>query len=393
MKLMHISDLHIGRRLGEMPLTEDQEHILEEILSIAETEQPQAVLIAGDIYDKSAPSAEAVRVFDNFLVGLANTVPAVIAVSGNHDSAERLAFGNRLMSKSGVHFTSVFDGALQMVELEDEAGPVCVWMLPFIKPVHVRRFDESIDRDDYTAAVRSVIESARIDPAKRNILVAHQYVTGSQRSESEERSIGGLDNVDSSVFAPFDYVALGHLHRAQTAGGEHIRYSGAPLAYSFGEAGDEKCVLMIELGEKPSEEEPGAASVGSRCRLTVRDLPLHPLRKMRVLRGSFDELMTQSFYEGTDYRDAFVKAVLTDEDFIPDGIRRLRTVYRNILEVTYENIVSSDGQTMDGPGFEEEKQPAEYLEDFYRIMRGRELSEDQKALADELIRTIWEEER
>ena len=417
---MHLSDLHIGRRLGELPLIEDQKYILEQILQAAEEEKPDAALIAGDVYDKSMPPAEAVAVFDEFIVSLSKLCPQVFIISGNHDSGMRLAFGNRLMTGSGVHFSSVFDGTLQRTQLEDGFGKVSVWMLPFIKPAHVRQCMETAaaeragtemaeeqtsteaagehpageavpadpeqpeeagpelpGRDDYTGALRIVIESAEIDPAERNILVAHQYVTGGIRSESEEKNLGGLDNVDAEVFEPFDYVALGHLHRAQKAGGEHIRYCGAPLRYSFMEAEEEKQILIAELGEKGD--------------LQVRSLPLKPLREMRILRGSFDELMTRSFYENTDYQKAFVRAELTDGEFIPEGIRRLRTVYRNILEISYGKLQTERaGEVTADP--ERQLSPSEYLADFYRAMRGKEMNEDQTAFAEEVIREIWEEE-
>lgn len=439
MKLMHMADLHVGKRLGELPLIEDQRYILNEILKIADDEQPDAALIAGDIYDKAAPSAEAVSLFDDFLTELASRVPQVLLISGNHDSAERIAFGGRLLSAGGVHVSPVFGGDIQKVELADEYGPVCFWLLPFIKPVHVRRFPDrfgEIASDDYTGALRAVITAAGIDPAVRNVLIGHQYVTGGERSESEERNIGGLDNVDSAVFEAFDYVALGHLHRAQRAGSDRIRYSGAPMAYSFGEASDRKFVLIAELGEKDGpafpeesmlaggesgslacrgdsehadrEEDMPAGSTqagqacqkaggnagnaeGGLCRLEVRQRQVLPLREMRVLTGTFDELMTGAFQESEEKREAFVKAVLTDEEFIPDGIRRLRTAYPNILEVVYPRAGGRGEAGEEGPAFGEEKAPADYLAEFYRTMRGKELSEEQAAFADALIGEIWEE--
>ena len=389
MKLLHISDLHIGKRLGEMPLTEDQKYILDRILEIADEEKPDAVLIAGDVYDKSVPPAEAVSIFDDFIVSLSGICPRVFIISGNHDNGTRLAFGNRLMKESGVVISSVFDGALQEHEMEDEFGTVRIWLLPFIKPVHVRRAEEraaaepgseadSEAIDDYTSALRRVIGKASFDPAERHVLAAHQYVTGGIRSDSEEKNLGGLDNVDAEVFAPFDYVALGHLHRAQTAGGEQIRYSGAPLCYSFAEAEDDKQALIVELKEKGS--------------LEVRPIPLKPLRAMRTIRGTFDELMSRSFYEGTDYQEAFVRAVLTDEEYIPEGIRRLRTVYRNILEVSYEKAPGAAAEDLEAAGRAEHLSPGAYLAEFYRAMRGRDMNEDQAAFAEEMISEIWEED-
>lgn len=407
MKLMHLSDLHIGRRFAGVSLIDDQRHILTQVISAAEREKPDAVLLAGDIYDKPAPSADAVSLFDEFLTELSACCSHVFVISGNHDSAERIAFGGRLMGKSGVYVSPVYGGSLRREILRDEYGPVEIWMLPFIKPAHVRQFDETVDPDDITGAVRQALKMAGMDGAPdgaeewseaaepgeevtsaelreaapagvvRRVLIAHQYVTGAQRSESEETPIGGLDGVDSAVLEGFDYVALGHLHRRQRAGGEHIRYSGSPIAYSFSEAGDPKCLLMVHLD--------------GRGKTAVREEPLLPLHDIRILSGSFDELMGAAHGETGRERQAYIRAELTDEEYIPDGIQRLRTVYPNILELAYPRITSAAGE-----GAAEEiaafHTPIEYVEEFFRTMRGREMSRIQRELALEVIREIWEEE-
>lgn len=374
MKWIHLSDLHLGKRLGELSLREDQQYILSRILDIAEREKPDGVIIAGDVYDKPVPSAEAVEAFDGFVVSLAERTKGVYVISGNHDSSSRLAFGNRLMQSGRVWFSSVFNGRLEKIETADEYGPLNLWMLPFIKPVHVRAFYEDVDREDYTAAVRRVIEESGVNPEERNILIAHQYVTGAERSDSEDRVIGGLENVDASAFAEFDYVALGHLHKAQTAGDERIRYCGAPLKYSFAEAGDARLVLLGELKEKGD--------------LRVETVPLKPLREMAVLEGTFDELMSPAEEIPGDRND-FVKANLRDEEYIPDAIRQLRKVYPNILELTYPRIAGASGQAAEAA---EEDTPMEYVEAFYRMMRGRGMNEGQEKLVEQFIGEIWEEE-
>ncbi len=371
MRLLHISDLHLGKRLKELSLAEDQKYILDQILRIAGPEEPDAVLICGDVYDRPVPPAEAVEIFDEFLVSLAKASLPVFVISGNHDSAERLAFGNRLMDTGGVHFSSVFSGQMQRYELEDEHGPLNLWMLPFIKPAHVRAYHEEIERDDYTGAVRAVIEDSGVEPEQRNVLMAHQYVTGAQRSESEEVVIGGLENVDASVFDDFDYVALGHLHKAQRAGREEIRYSGSPLKYSFGEAAGDKKILLADIGEKGRTE--------------IREIPLKPLREMQVLQGSFEELTDPENYRGAD-RDAYTSVRLTDPEYIPAAMQKLRQIYPGILETGYVNISSKALETEAAA----DRSPVEYLEDFYRFMRGRDMTEEQSAFAEKLIRQIWD---
>ena len=385
MKLIHISDLHLGKRLKERSLMEDQKIVLEQILDMVRAEGPDGVIIAGDVYDKAVPPIEAVLLLDDFMVGLSELCNHIFLIGGNHDSVERISFGGRLMEGSGVHVAPHFAGCMEKFSLEDEHGRVNFWMLPFIKPLQVRDLDENIDREDYSRAVELVIgrSMSKEDEQDRNVLIAHQYVAGSLRSESEEVVIGGLDEVDPTVFDAFDYVALGHLHRAQQAGGENIRYSGAPLKYSFSEAEDEKCALLIELGAKEEDK----------VSLEVKALPLHQPRDLRTVSGSFDELMSRGHRESQREREAFIKAELSDEEFIPDGIQRLRTVYPNILELRYPNASKGDGEILEPEEREtEEKKPLEYLEEFFRAMRGREMSQEQQRFAEEAVRRIWEEE-
>ena len=300
MRFAHISDLHLGKRLHEVSLLEDQAHILAEIRAALREEAPDAVLLAGDIYDKSAPSAEAVRLFDDFLSALSADGQMVFAISGNHDSAARVAYGGRIMAKSGVYLSAPeYRGEVFSAGLEDKDGRVDIYLLPFIKPIHVSLAfpDEKIE--SYTDALRVAVGKMPIDPKRRSVLVAHQFVTGAVRSESEEVSVGGLDNVDASVFAPFSYVALGHIHRPQNIGAVRIRYSGAPLKYSFSEAGDEKSITIVELDGK------GAVS--------LRTIPLTPRHDLRELRDTYEALMKKENYEGTA-TDDYLHITLTDEE-------------------------------------------------------------------------------
>lgn len=269
MKFMHLSDLHLGKRVNEYSMLEDQEYILKKIIGIADSEACDAVLIAGDIYDKSVPSAEAVQLFDDFLVQLAKRKLQVFVISGNHDSPERIAFGSRIMDAEGIHISPVYNGDIKPVTLKDEFGIINIYMLPFIKPANVRRYcDEEIN--SYTDALKYVISKMNVNTTQRNILITHQFVTGSVRSDSEEISVGGSDNVDAYVFEPFDYTALGHIHSPQKCGSEKIRYCGTPLKYSFSEAKDKKSVTIAELLEK------GKLNIR-----TVELIPQHDLVEIR----------------------------------------------------------------------------------------------------------------
>ncbi len=375
MKLFHLSDLHLGKRVNEFNLIDDQRHILHEILLAADRERPDAVLLAGDLYDKSVPSAEAVRLLDAFLSALSARGIRVFAVSGNHDSPERIAFGSSLMGKSGVYLSPVYDGTVPCFTLTDEYGPLTVRMLPFLKPASVRPFfpDEEIDSHD--AAVRLALSKAEPDPAVRNVLVAHQFVTGATRSDSEEISVGGADNVDADAFAGYDYVALGHLHNAQNVA-PGIRYCGTPLKYSFSEEKTERTLTVLEFRGKGD--------------LTVRTVPLTPLHEMRTVRGTYRELTDRSGYEGTDTED-YLRIVLTDEEDVPEALARLRTIYPNLMKLEYDNARTRQGGLWSEPAEVRERTPMELLSDFFEKQNGRPLSENQRSYALDLMRKLEED--
>ncbi len=376
MKLIHLSDLHLGKRVNDFPMLEDQAYILDRILEIADEERPDAALIAGDVYDKNVPSAEAVALLDDFLVKLADRSLPVLLISGNHDSPERLAFANRLMEGRGVYIAPVYHGEVSPVTLEDERGPVDFWLLPFLKPAHIRRFFPEEGVESYTDAMDCAIRHMPLDPARRNVLVTHQFVTGAERCESEEVSVGGADNVDASVFAPFDYVALGHLHGPQNVGGARIRYCGTPLKYSFSEVGHRKSVTIVELGEKGS--------------LEVRAVPLLPKRDMVELRGSFAQVKSPEFYGRVD-RDAYVRVILTDENDIYDAVGQLRPVYPYLMSLDYDNLRTRSGAV----ALEEadvKRSPLELFADFYQQQNHQPMSEEQRRYLTELLETIQEEQ-
>ena len=377
MKLIHLSDLHLGKRVNEFSMLEDQQYILTEILQIIDREKPDGVMIAGDVYDKSVPSAEAVALLDDFLVRLAKRDLQVFLISGNHDSPERMAFGGRLMAQSGVHLAPVYDGKVSPITLTDEYGPVNLYLLPFLKPAHVRRCFPEREILTYTDALAAAIEAMGVDPAQRNVLVTHQFVTGAARCDSEEISVGGTENVDVSVFGPFDYVALGHIHGPQQVGRETVRYCGTPLKYSFSEAKHQKSVTVVELGEK------GAVS--------VRTVPLTPMRDLAELRGTYEELTFRGFYDGTSYPRDYVHITLTDEEDIPDAVSKLRIIYPNLLKLDYDNKRTRAGIILEGAE-DQQRSPLELLEEFYEKQNGQPMGEEQRAFAKSLMERIWEED-
>lgn len=378
MKLIHLSDLHIGKRVNEVSMLEDQEYILNQILEAIDLERPDAVLISGDVYDRSVPSAEAVTLFDAFLCSLAERKQQVFIISGNHDSAERLAFGGRLMEDKGIHLSPVYDGNITPIVLNDEYGTVHFWLLPFLKPAHVKRFypDEGIE--SYTDACRVAVEKLGIDPVQRNVILVHQFVTGSATCDSEEISVGGTDNVDAAVFEAFDYVALGHIHGPQNIGSERIRYCGTPLKYSFSEAGHHKSITVVELGEKGSFD--------------LRTIPLTPLRDMREIRGSYEEVTAKSFYENTAVED-YLHITLTNEEDVPEAVARLRVIYPNLMKLSYDNARTRSNAVIDGAVDVQKKSPLQLFGELYEQLNGQPMSDIQHDFMQELIESIWEGEK
>ena len=376
MKLIHISDLHIGKRVNEISMIEDQEYILHQILQIVDDEKADAVLIAGDVYDKSVPSAEAVTLFDDFLCRLAKRKIPTLIISGNHDSPERLAFGNRLMEESGIFISPVYDGSVSTFTLSDENGDVDFWLLPFLKPAHVKRYFPDAGIESYTDAVRVAVEKMGIDTAKRNVLLTHQFVTGASTCESEEISVGGSDNVDASVFEDFDYVALGHIHGPQNIGSNQIRYCGTPLKYSFSEETHHKSVTVVNLAKKGDLE------------LQLR--PLTPRHDLRSIRGTFEELTSKSFYEGTA-TDDYLHIILTDEEDVPEAIGKLRIIYPNLMKLSYDNTRTRTNQVIEGAEDVQRKSPLELFDELYELQNNQPMSEEQRSFTQELIESIWED--
>lgn len=378
MRFLHLSDLHLGKRVNEFPMLEDQAYILKEILNIIDEQKVEVVLIAGDIYDKVIPSAEAVRLLDDFLTRIAARELPVFLISGNHDSAERIAFGSRLMSSRQIYLSPVFESDVEPVTISDRYGEINIYMLPFVKPSLVKRVYQEEEIITYQDAVNVAVQHMQIDTDKRNILLAHQFVTGAARCDSEELSVGGLDDVDASIFDGFDYVALGHLHGPQKIGKETVRYSGTPLKYSFSEANQKKAAVIVDVEEKG--------------KINIQQIPFLPKHDMREIRGTYMEVTALDFYKDMK-TDDYLHITLTDEEDIPDAIGKLRTIYPNIMKLSYDNLRTRAAGTVRGTAEVEEKSPMELLREFYELQNNQPMTDEQEEIARGMMEEIWEDER
>ena len=378
---MHLADLHLGKRVNGFSMMEDQEYILNRILEIMEEEQPDGLLIAGDVYDKTIPPAEAVRRMDDFLTAVAAKHVPVFLISGNHDSAERVAFGHQLMQGSGIWISPVYDGTIRHHTLEDRWGEVNIYLIPFLRPSVVRSFFPDVEIEDYTDALRTIIEDLQVDTSRRNVVLAHQFVTAAgalpETCDSEQLSVGGLDRVDGSVFSPFDYTALGPLHGPQRVGSETIRYAGSPLKYSFSELHQKKSVTVAELRAKGETE--------------IRQIPLQPRREMTELRGNFEEILEEARKKGELQTD-YYHMILTDETDVVDALSRLREYYPNIMLLDYDNRRTRSQKEVEQLDRVEERTPGELFAALYEQQNGQEMDSDRKEYLDGLIREIWEEQ-
>ena len=376
MKIMHLSDLHIGKKVNEYSMLQDQIYILKEILRIIDDEKVETVIIAGDVYDRSLPPNEALELFDEFLYQLSSRNVNVFVISGNHDSPERISYGGRMMTENKIFLSPVYDGNVKPISLNDDYGEVNFYLLPFIRPADIRRYFPNENIENYTDAVKVAIDNMNVDFSERNILVTHQFVTGAELSESEDIIVGGTDNVSGEVFDGFDYVALGHIHREQTVGKDNIRYCGTPLKYSFSEAKNIKSVTILDFNDKGNIE--------------YSKIPLTPFRDMREIRGTYYELTLKSNYESTNTED-YLHITLTDEEDIPDAIGKLRSIYPNIMKLDYDNLRTRGSGTVDAIENIESKNPFELFADLFKQQNNQDMSEEQEEIMRNLIDKIWEE--
>ena len=377
MKLFHLSDLHLGKRVNEFSMLEDQQYILSRILEWVHKEKPDVLILAGDIYDKAVPSAEAVSLFDWFLTELADRACPVCIVSGNHDSAERLAFGARLMNARNIFLSPVYEGKVETVDFKDSFGRIRIHLLPFVRPLSVRHAfpKEAEGIVDYQTALRTAVEHMELLEGERYVLAAHQFITGAMSCESDEVTVGGLDNGDASRFDAFDYVALGHIHSPQSVGRKEVRYCGTPLKYSFSEVSQEKSNTEVELEEKGNVQ--------------IKTHPLIPLREMRKIRGTYMEVTDRAFYEGTDQQD-YIQVTLTDEEDIPDGLQKLRTIYPNIMRLEYDNRRTSKDAELRDWEKQEELSELELFSRVYEQQNNQPMSPEQDAFVKHIMEEIKE---
>lgn len=376
MKFAHIADLHLGKRVHNFSMLEEQKYILKEMLEIFRKEQIDGVLIAGDVYDKTVPCAEAVQLFDGFLTSLAKEKISVYMISGNHDCAQRLSFGASLLINSDVYITKAYDGNIRKITAEDRFGRIHIYLLPFIKPAQVRYALQTEEIATSQEAVKAVLKEIQTEEKERNILVAHQFVTGALKSDSEEVFVGGTDQVDGALFDRFDYVALGHIHRAQKVGRETLRYSGTPMKYSFSEADQKKSVTIVECLEKGN--------------IQIYTVPLLPKHDMRKIKGTYMEVTSAKAYTQENRKD-YIQVTLTEEEDIPQAMEKLRCVYPNLMRLEYDNKRTRQNQQIQTVQQQENKSELELFEEFYKLVNNETMRAEQEAFCEKLIRKLKEE--
>lgn len=376
MKILHLSDLHFGKNLNGFSLYHDQQYMNQQILTIAKQEAIDAVIIAGDVFDKSVPNTQAIQLFDEFLTSWAELHLPIFIISGNHDSAQRIAFGANLFKDQQIFISPVYNGNISSITLYDNNGAINFYLLPFIKPAIVRNYFPDEEITSYNQAIAVALKQLSVNTQERNILIAHQFVTGAYTCDSEEVIVGGLDNIDATLFNNFDYVALGHLHTPQSVLRDSIRYCGTLLKYSFSEATQQKTATILDFPDKKS--------------LTIKEISLTPLHDLRKIRGTYDEITLKNNYAHTNTND-YISITLTDEQDIPDAINRLRAIYPNIMQLTYDNKRTSTTQLIDTNNINESQTPFDLFAEFYIKQNNQPLNEEQITMMKDLIQEIWEE--
>lgn len=376
MKIAHISDLHLGKSLHSYSLIEDQDYILEQIAGILVEKKVEVLIIAGDVYDKNVAPEAGLKVLRKFLNRLVEAKIKVLIISGNHDSAERLTFGAEFMTDKGIYFSRVYDGIIEPVTFEDDFGPVNFYLLPFIKPSIVQHYFEDETISTYEDAVRCAVEHMKVNYSERNVIIAHQNIMNAKRCESEEIIIGLQDAVSDELFKDFDYTALGHIHRQQKIGKYNVMFSGTPLKYSTSEFEHKKVMPLITLGEKG--------------KVDIELIPLVPKRDLRQITGTLDEIMSAANSDPNNHED-FIDVILTDENEVMDAIATLRTVYPNVLKITYDNKATRAEENIEQLGAVDKKNPLEIFEAFFNSRRGREMNDEEKQYIHSLIEKIWGE--
>lgn len=391
MKILHTGDWHIGKIVNQVYMTADQEYVLQNLIALLESERPDVLMIAGDIYDRAVPPVEAVELLDKTLskILLELEIP-VLLISGNHDSPDRLGFGSQILQARGLHIAGRFTKEVRKVTLHDEYGPVHFYLLPYASPALVKEILQREDIHDHDSAMQAIIENIQANswcPGERNILVTHGFVRGLEdleQSESEKPlsytlSVGGADYVDVRRFKDFHYTALGHLHGPQTVGSKTVCYSGSLLKYSFSEANQKKAVTLVKLGADGNVE--------------VEHKTLPVLRDFRRIKGELEALLDPAVYENTNVED-YLHVTLTDQGELLEPMAKLRSFYPNVLTLEFErmNITEGEGKTSAGEGYKQ-KSKLELFRDFYLNITGREFTTEKEIVIAEAIKEAEAEER
>lgn len=373
MRFIHLADLHIGKVVKDFGMLDDQRFIFNQIIDVIQKKKADAVLISGDIYDRAIPPEEAVRLFDDFIFRLSELKVKVFLISGNHDSDERLNFGSRLFAEKDVYFCTKFNGSLYEKTVEDEFGKVHFYLMPFVKASQVRHFYPEDKIENYDQAVRRIIEHAGIDPKERNVILAHQFVAGTSEkivlsgSESPAvANVGLVEQIGCDCFDPFDYAALGHIHKAQRIGRDEVRYAGTLLKYHADEVHDEKSFPIVTLGEKGEVE--------------IELYKIKPLRDMRSIKGPIKELLSE---ENIKDAEDYMFVTLTDEDIVTDAMTIFRQTYPNTMQIRYENSHTREMAAADPAEIVEMRSFPELVSDFYQAMYGAEISEEEMKVLKE----------
>ena len=370
MRFLHISDLHLGKRVYEYSMIEEQKNALEQVLKAVEDKNVDGIFIAGDIYDKTVPTIEAIELFDSFLVELAKKDIDVFVISGNHDSPERIGFGAELFKSQRIHISKAYEGKVEYVDVQDEYGTVRVHLIPYLKPANVRRFYPEEEITDFNSALNVVVKNMEVTEDGRNVVLVHQFITGAVRSESEESFLGGMDNIEYDLFDEFDYVALGHIHKSQAMGRQQVRYSGALVKYAIDEI---KQVKSITYGEMNGNGE-----------VSIETIPIKPVHDMRHIEGTYMELTDRNNYIDTKVDD-YLHVVLKDEEDVPDALRKLRVIYPNILKLEYDNTRTRHRNSVIDREAVKKKEPLEYIEELFYLQNNDNMNEEQLSVIRQLM--------
>lgn len=375
MRILHLADLHLGKKVNGFNMIEDQAFAMKEIVKVVDEEAVDVVVIAGDIYDQSVPSSESMGVFDDFLTSLRKLDIKIIMVAGNHDSVERLSFASRLMTNSEIYISKPFKNTIEKVVLEDGYGEINFYLMPFLKPIYVKAYHEDVKIDDFQTAINLVTKNIDLDESKRNVMISHQFIIGAEQSDSEELYLGGSEAISIDTYEGYDYVALGHIHKKQSFRDGKIRYPGSLLKYSKSEVNYSKALTIVDMKEKGQVE--------------IVEKQINNLRDMRIIEGYFEDIIEHA--PADLHKEDYVHINLFDEDQVFDAQSRLRDIYPNLMSLMYSNMQQMlDVESID-IDLENKKDPFELFNEFYEYRKNKKLDYEKKVLVKEIINDVWGE--